>query len=159
MYERHQDRFNPPEAVHAPAESIAEQPIPDFPAVDVVVTHGPALGHLDETYNGDNAGCPHLLKALRRARPKLHCCGHIHEGWGAQKIRWGENDSSDKVIDMNVDFDRAAMADVSRSGNQPLDYGKETLLVNASIMNLRYQPIQDLWLVDIDLPRVQADDS
>jgi Icc-related predicted phosphoesterase len=27
-------------------------------------------------------GCPDLLAALRRLRPRLHVFGHIHEGYG-----------------------------------------------------------------------------
>lgn len=151
MYGRHQDRFNPPELVEKNAEAIAVHPIPNYPALDLIVTHGPALGHLDTTYRGDSAGCPHLLKALRRARPKLHCCGHIHEGWGAQKISWGDSTREDTVIEVSAEFDLAAMADVSETGKQPLIDGKETLLVNAAIMNLRYKPDQEPWLVDVDL--------
>ena len=26
-----------------------------------------------------------------RARPLLHCFGHIHEGWGAERVTWSEN--------------------------------------------------------------------
>lgn len=64
------------------------------PAVDVVMTHGPSLGIRDGTgmrRTGDKrsgAGCAGLLSAVERARPRLHCFGHIHEAWGAETITW-----------------------------------------------------------------------
>jgi len=59
--------------------SIAENPIPSFPDVHVVMTHGPPLSVRDRTYRGEHVGCKHLLRAVARARPLLHCFGHIHE--------------------------------------------------------------------------------
>ena len=50
--------------------------------VDLVMTHGPPKGIMDVTENKTRAGCPDLFGAVARARPLLHCFGHIHEGWG-----------------------------------------------------------------------------
>ncbi|MBX7219371.1 MAG: metallophosphatase domain-containing protein [Blastocatellia bacterium] len=50
---------------------------------EVLITHGPPLGFGDRTMNGHAAGCGELLAAIRRIRPKVHICGHIHEGYGA----------------------------------------------------------------------------
>ncbi|KAH8908093.1 Metallo-dependent phosphatase [Coniochaeta sp. PMI_546] len=55
---------------------------------DVAVTHGPPKGVLDKTLFGERAGCRYLLEAVARARPRVHCFGHIHEGWGAKLQRW-----------------------------------------------------------------------
>jgi predicted phosphodiesterase len=56
---------------------------------DVVVTHGPPKGVLDRTlFRAEEAGCRYLLEAVARARPRVHCFGHIHEGWGARLRRW-----------------------------------------------------------------------
>jgi len=50
---------------------------------DVVLTHGPPLGHGDKCCHGGHAGCADLLDELqRRVKPQYHCFGHIHEGWG-----------------------------------------------------------------------------
>ena len=49
---------------------------------DVLITHGPPLGHGDRTTSGRQAGCVELLEAVRRVRPRLHVFGHIHEGYG-----------------------------------------------------------------------------
>ena len=52
---------------------------------DVVITHGPPLGVLDEVSayrNTKNRGCPVLAEAINRINPKIHIFGHIHEGYG-----------------------------------------------------------------------------
>ncbi len=55
--------------------------IPD--GTDVLLTHGPPLGHGDLTSGGVRAGCLDLLDELQtRVRPQYHCFGHIHEGHG-----------------------------------------------------------------------------
>ena len=51
---------------------------------DVVVTHGPPLGHGDLCSSGLRAGCLDLLDELQgRVKPAFHVFGHIHEGAGA----------------------------------------------------------------------------
>ena len=50
--------------------------------VDIIVNHGPPYGVLDLTFNGVNAGCPELLKAIQRIQPKYCVFGHIHEQYG-----------------------------------------------------------------------------
>jgi Icc-related predicted phosphoesterase len=56
---------------------------------DVLITHGPAYGYLDEiktplrpgmTYG--HLGCPMLAKRIEEINPKLHICGHIHSSQG-----------------------------------------------------------------------------
>jgi len=49
---------------------------------DILITHGPPRGHGDRTVRDEPVGCPELLLALRRVRPRLHVFGHIHEGYG-----------------------------------------------------------------------------
>jgi Icc-related predicted phosphoesterase len=56
--------------------------------VDVVITHGPPKGIMDYTHGRERAGCPDLFAAVARARPRVHCFGHIHEGWGARLVTW-----------------------------------------------------------------------
>lgn len=67
---------------HPRGESL--KPIWDrIPAdTDILVTHGPPRGHGDLCASGDRAGCPDLLDAIRRVRPRYHVFGHIHEGYG-----------------------------------------------------------------------------
>lgn len=48
---------------------------------DVLITHGPAYGILDEAprqFGFDNVGCKDLLNAVKKIQPKLHIFGHIH---------------------------------------------------------------------------------
>jgi predicted phosphodiesterase len=68
--------------------------IPD--GVDVLVTHSPPHGILDEVTGvpsfaaGDvqgpdpHVGCEELRKAIERLQPRLHVFGHIHEGYGRE---------------------------------------------------------------------------
>ncbi|KII84117.1 hypothetical protein PLICRDRAFT_127040 [Plicaturopsis crispa FD-325 SS-3] len=51
---------------------------------DILVTHGPPAHHLD-----NRAGCPALLAALWRVRPRLHVFGHIHVARGVEVVAWG----------------------------------------------------------------------
>jgi hypothetical protein len=184
-----EDRWNPehlikqcpdlvPEGVGAPAEKNKGVPIPDGAVVDVLITHGPPKGHLDKTATGFGAGCPHLLAALDRVRPRLHCFGHIHEAWGAEIIKWrtegedpGENGGRFGEVGELLgswasggqtpnDFDalerHANYLDVSRRTGKPFQPGKETLLINSCIMDLQYEARGSAWLVDIDLPRAAS---
>lgn len=49
---------------------------------DVLITHGPPMGVLDRTFDDRAVGCEALAEALQRVRPRVHCFGHIHEGYG-----------------------------------------------------------------------------
>jgi Icc-related predicted phosphoesterase len=51
---------------------------------DVLLTHGPPVGHGDLCSSGNRAGCVDLLREIEtRVRPIVHIFGHIHEGYGA----------------------------------------------------------------------------
>lgn len=55
--------------------------IPDD--TDILVTHGPPLGILDQPpSSGVHIGDPVLLDAVRRVRPMLHVFGHVHGAYG-----------------------------------------------------------------------------
>jgi predicted phosphodiesterase len=152
-YERTQDRFNPS------AESPPENPVPDFPNVDIMLTHGPPQGVRDLAYER-NVGCEHLLRAVARARPLLHCFGHIHEGHGAQLVNWETQSSAGIIQDRSKELqDRGAYLDVSSESEDPLRVGEETLFVNASVVTKSYRPLNAPWLVDMDLPSAADDDE
>lgn len=53
------------------------------PGTDILLTHGPPRGHLDQ-----GKGCPQLLKEIWRARPKLVVFGHIHAGHGVEHVEY-----------------------------------------------------------------------
>ncbi|CAK3985440.1 related to metallophosphoesterase domain-containing 2 [Lecanosticta acicola] len=183
-YERDEDRYNPPLRMLSDAVNIAPYPVPSFTSavqpIDILLTHGPPYARLDKTKTGDLAGCPHLLRAAMRSRPLLHCFGHIHEGWGADRVTWSNR--ADQVTDTGCSITEwktgawkegvadhgikseapdltaarerhAAFLDVSLESGHGLKRGEETLMINASIMDVGYQPVNAPWVVDIDLPR------
>jgi Icc-related predicted phosphoesterase len=52
---------------------------------DVVITHGPPYGTLDKPdILAPHLGCQDLIKAILRAKPRLHVFGHIHGGYGQE---------------------------------------------------------------------------
>ena len=58
---------------------------------DILVTHGPPYGILDNVgpnmWDDDiSVGCEMLWKAVERIEPKIHVFGHIHEGAGQMKV-------------------------------------------------------------------------
>lgn len=50
--------------------------------LDILVTHGPVFGILDDTYTGMRVGCEELYKKVMDVKPRFHICGHIHFGYG-----------------------------------------------------------------------------
>lgn len=155
-YPRQVDRFNPSPPV---VKNKAANPIPNHPEIDIMLTHGPPRGILDETDTGEQVGCDHLLRAVTRCKPRLHCFGHIHEGWGAGISNWDERSFEKmEVLKSHVFDNRCAAVDVSEGGQRSLKWGQETLFVNASVMDVRYNPTNAPWLIDIDLPMKQGID-
>jgi Calcineurin-like phosphoesterase len=155
-YDRNRDRFNLPEHVAPGVISIAQNPIPDFGTVDIIMTHGPPKDILDWTMYG-NVGCDNILRAVSRARPRLHCFGHIHEGHGADCIIWRRET---KDLGAKAIFNKSSLTNSYPEPNKcSISFGRETLFVNASIMNVEYMPVNAPWLVDLDLPQVSDRDS
>ena len=174
-YHHHEDRFNTSEQIPKdqlspkgnPVKSIAEKQVPSFPDVHIVMTHGPPRFIMDECRAGI-AGCENLLRAVSRARPLLHCFGHIHEGHGATMVTWQEKHGKkalghvfprrsseagtfkcevvEEIKQMNCYPDEATPG--------PLVHGKKTLFVNAAIRDGEYNPSNPAWLVDLKLPGV-----
>ena len=165
-YERTEDRFNPSSAVERLLGRGAANPIPSHPQIDIMVTHGPPFGILDSVVGfgprmKSSAGCQHLLRAVKRCKPRLHAFGHIHEGWGARRMKWapeGKSDIKDELSPILVDRKdvlekRGAYVDVSSDGDSQLQWGQETMFINASIMDVRYNPRNAPWIIDLELPR------
>lgn len=50
--------------------------------VDVLISHGPRFGVLDEILSGERVGCSELLNVVDDIQPKFHVFGHIHEAYG-----------------------------------------------------------------------------
>jgi hypothetical protein len=147
QYPRTKDRFNSTEQVAEGITSIATNPIPNFgvDGVDVVVTHGPPKGILDME-NGGLEGCDMLLRAVGRAKPLMHCFGHIHEGHGAHTVSWADGGEPIKKAGDMVNLYPEAI-------KPQIKYGDETLMVNAAFRDRKGQPKHVPWLVELDLPR------
>ncbi|KAI0393751.1 ser/Thr protein phosphatase family protein [Xylariaceae sp. FL0594] len=79
--------------------------------VDVVITHGPPHGIMDYTHGRERAGCHHLFGAVARARPMLHCFGHIHEGWGSRLVTWRDKISEHPWHFEDIDHTRSVLID------------------------------------------------
>jgi Icc-related predicted phosphoesterase len=50
---------------------------------DILITHGPPRGILDQSaLEAKHQGCDQLLTAVRRVRPCVHVFGHVHQHYG-----------------------------------------------------------------------------
>lgn len=51
---------------------------------DILITHGPAWGFVDdvEGRRGQHLGCELLAERIKEIKPKIHLCGHVHSGQG-----------------------------------------------------------------------------
>lgn len=155
----------------------------DIPSdVDIVITHPPPKGVLDFNINTKSrAGCEMLFSAVARAKPKLHCFGHIHEAWGAKMVTWRQEEPSyithmtaidgekSEVIQSlaKLKGDRAEANEDERIRKRldemeargyfyaapELQKGEQTLFVNASIEGAETGTQQLPWLVELDFPR------
>lgn len=54
---------------------------------DIVITHGPVIGRGDYIPSQSKfVGCEELKNKIEEIKPKLHVCGHIHEGHGEEVV-------------------------------------------------------------------------
>ncbi|KAF7190999.1 putative rhamnogalacturonate lyase C [Pseudocercospora fuligena] len=117
--------------------------------VDFVMTHGPMKGELDFAHGGSQ-GCDGLRKEVERVRPLVHCFGHIHEGYGVKVKEWEDERGNDEVEGREVRFRKAGVGDEKQEEVVKLRKGKETLVVNAAIMD-KGHPTNAPWLVEVPL--------
>ena len=95
--------------------------IPDN--LDVLITHGPPLGILDQTAPGEaHLGCAELLDTVKRKKPRVHIFGHIHGGAGTF-----ENDET-----------RFINAAYLNERYKPLPSAGKIHVVDISLKNLEY---------------------
>ena len=141
-----EDRFNPNPA--------ALTPIPG--GVDIVMTHGPpklddlyANYNLDINHLGEHCGCPKLAEALQRVRPKLHCFGHLHEGYGAASIRL----SGQELIVNEPPLERKpGHAEIAA----PVIGKNDGLLINAALQDEEDQRGSVPWVVSLGLSEAKG---
>ncbi|KAI0835858.1 Metallo-dependent phosphatase [Hypoxylon sp. FL0890] len=119
--------FQYPRSDPAASENIWK----DIPLnTDILVTHGPARTHRDESRHREALGCESLRQAMWRVRPRLALCGHVHEARGVERIRW---DLSNKFVrykelastyqweDPGVGNEKICLVDLTTKGGKPLD--------------------------------------
>ncbi|KJX99680.1 hypothetical protein TI39_contig353g00001 [Zymoseptoria brevis] len=101
---------------------------------DVLIIHTPPKGFCDESRHWEQGGCAALAKTLLRIKPLVHICGHCHEGRGARIVEWdGEGPASSNAARVWSDAS-AGTKKVSKLDLSELKPGRETAIVNASIM-------------------------
>lgn len=66
---------------HLPSEDVWTDQVPLD--TDIILTHGPPRGHLD---GFKKSGCAFLTKEVVRVRPRLVVYGHIHVGYGTERV-------------------------------------------------------------------------
>ena len=96
---------------------------------DIVVTHTPAKYHCDERGDRRAAGCEALRNVLWRVRPRLAICGHVHEGRGAERLRWDLLASNVKYKeacvehwnDQGQDNKKMSLVDLTAKSGRPID--------------------------------------
>ncbi|KAK7746595.1 hypothetical protein SLS62_009316 [Diatrype stigma] len=111
-------------------EAAADAIWADIPLdTDVVVTHGPAHLHRDESQRGAQ-GCEGLRRALWRVRPKIAACGHIHDARGVERVRWDLRNKHVRYKELGVQpwedpgigNEKNSLVDLTAKGGNPLDH-------------------------------------
>ena len=71
-------------AFHVSPEGLCEKwsMIPDD--TDVLITHTPPFGVLDQSFSGRDIGCRHLRRRVEAVGPRFHVFGHCHSSAGVQ---------------------------------------------------------------------------
>lgn len=79
---------------------------------DIAITHGPPRGVLDRTNGRERGGSSELFAAVATSRPRVHCFGHIHEGWGAKMITWREAQSHQPSHLTDIDNGKSKVVEI-----------------------------------------------
>jgi predicted MPP superfamily phosphohydrolase len=143
QYPTDEDRFNPAELTPAWAKNVVSESSMIPSHVDILMTHGPPKYILDTTSGGHSAGCEHLRRAVERVKPRLHCFGHIHTGYGAQRLEYNEEgttkEHSDTINPLQKEWvgkNQAAKkgyASLPPSSADEFRQSKQTLCINAAM--------------------------
>lgn len=162
QYPTNEDRFNCASSTPAWAKNVGTESsiIPND--VDIVMTHGPMKYILDATADGRSVGCEHLRRAIERVKPKLHCFGHIHTGYGAQRVEYASGSKierdSDTIKPMQREFvgknqaARKGYAILPPGSEEDFHRSKQTLCINAAMEGEKGVLENAPWLVQLDLP-------
>lgn len=61
---------------------------------NILLSHAPPRGYLDQNQRGDHIGCDHFRAAIERAKPLAAVFGHVHEARGSDIITWEDGTST-----------------------------------------------------------------
>ncbi|OTB02592.1 hypothetical protein M426DRAFT_61865 [Hypoxylon sp. CI-4A] len=112
--------------------TLAEKLWRDIPLdTDLLITHGPARMHKDESrQRGTASGCEVLRQAMWRVRPRIALCGHVHESRGVERVRWDLSNKFVRYKELNNIYnwqdagsgnEKNSLADLTAKGGLPLD--------------------------------------
>lgn len=121
-------------AFHLTDEMIDEKLLKIPADTDVVISHGPPMGHCDYTvpkFGSVNAGFPGANAMMERVQPDLLICGHIHEGYG-----WSQHESGGFVLNV---------------AHQTEEYQP----INAPVV-LTKEPNEARWGIDAEFPHTRS---
>lgn len=86
------DRVNPRTKAFMKPDNDLDGHFEKIPeGIDVLLTHGPPKGGLDQNEHGEHCGSLSLSYHMVRAKPKIHVFGHIHEQAGKRLTIGDEN--------------------------------------------------------------------
>lgn len=83
--------------------------------IDIAITHGPPKGIMDRTLERKRIGCPMLFRAVAKAQPRIHCFGHVHQGWGARLITWRPDIPDEAVHFDSIDNEKSMVLETLAS--------------------------------------------
>ena len=163
QYPSEEDRFNDATSTPKWSKNVSTEKSTIPENIDIVMTHGPPKYLLDATADGRSPGCEHLRRAIARTQPRLHCFGHIHRGYGAQRIEYDNMKTpADDPDCINVlPKEWVGKNQAKRKGyaclppNSADEFRKskaQTLVVNAAIMDEDNEPGNAPWMVELELP-------
>jgi Icc-related predicted phosphoesterase len=76
---------------------------------NILITHGPAYGYLDQVEHCGSVGCENLLQTVIKIKPDFHIFGHLHlDGYKQIKKEWENSYKTTtfcNVAMVNEDYD------------------------------------------------------
>lgn len=156
QYPSNEDRYNSASDTPAWAKNVGTEKSRIPNNVDIVMTHGPAQYILDGTSDGRSAGCEHLRRAIARVKPKLFCFGHVHRGYGAQRLDFDEK-KEDGVVPLAKEWvgrnqaKKKGYSSLPPGSMESFREGMQTLAINAAMEGEKGMLENAPWLVELQL--------
>jgi hypothetical protein len=160
------DRFNPKAYVHPDMHACGTQSSIIRHGTDIVMTHGIPTRFTDTIPGITHGHYNHLMRAIHRVRPKLHCFGGVEQQNKIYRVQWNHSETTRRAGHEMRDV--PTVTDPPNTGKSYLGFSQmcdahqddfiaaddQTLFVNAPIENAQHQPYNTPWLVRLKLPVV-----